>query len=92
MNYVGVDIRKKYSVLCAVDELGKKVREGRVAGNSEKGFARFFAQKHDQCFSLLQLFSFSGFPFASFQLPGADSSIQRINVHHSITGSIILAS
>ena len=59
MNYVGVDIRKKYSVLCAVDELGKKVREGRVAGNSEKGFARFFAQKHDQCFSLLQLFRFS---------------------------------
>src|SRR5438876_1149025 len=43
MNYVGVDIHKKYSVLCAVDEVGKKVREGRVEGNSEKGFARFFA-------------------------------------------------
>src|SRR5437763_8255282 len=43
MNYVGVDIHKKYSVLCAVDEVGKKVGEGRVEGNSEKGFARFFA-------------------------------------------------
>jgi hypothetical protein len=36
MNYVGVDIHKKYSVFCAVDEVGKKVREGRVEGNSEK--------------------------------------------------------
>src|SRR6266516_5483335 len=43
MNYVGVDIHKKYSVLCAVDEVGKKVGEGRVEGNSEKGVARFFA-------------------------------------------------
>ena len=89
MNYVRVDIRKKYSVLCAVDELGKKVREGRVAGNSEKDFARFFAQN---TINILVFFSFSDFPFASLQLPGADSSIQRVNVHHSITGSIILAS
>ncbi len=34
MNYVGIDIHKKYSVLCALDESGGKLREGRVEGNS----------------------------------------------------------
>ena len=89
MNYVGVDIRKKYSVLCAVDKLGNKMREGRVEGNSEKSFARFFAQQHDQCFSLLRLFRFS---FCVPSITEADSSIQRVNFHQGVTGSIILAS
>jgi hypothetical protein len=43
MNYVGVDIHKKYGVPCAVDELGCKEREGRVEGNCQHGFRRFFA-------------------------------------------------
>jgi len=43
MNYVGVDIHKKYSVLCGLDESGRKLREGRVEGNSATGFAQFFA-------------------------------------------------
>ena len=43
MNYVGVDIHKKYSVLCAVDERGRKLREARIEGNSGCGFAQFFA-------------------------------------------------
>src|SRR4029077_15068542 len=43
MNYVGVDIHKKYSVLCALDETGRKLREGRVEANTSSGFARFFA-------------------------------------------------
>jgi transposase len=43
MNYVGVDIHKKYSVLCALDESGRKLREGRVEGNSARGFGQFFA-------------------------------------------------
>src|SRR5215813_3622621 len=43
MNYVGVDIHKKYSVLCALDESGRKLREGRVEGNQASGFAQFFA-------------------------------------------------
>jgi hypothetical protein len=43
MNYVGIDIHKKYSVLCALDESGGKLREGRVEGNSPDGFAQFFA-------------------------------------------------
>src|SRR5207248_7188263 len=43
MNYVGVDIHKKCSVLCAVDERGRKLREARIEGNSGCGFAQFFA-------------------------------------------------
>ena len=43
MNYVGVDVHKKYSVLCALDETGRKLREGRVEGNASNGFAQFFA-------------------------------------------------
>ena len=42
MNYVGVDIHKKYSVLCALDETGRKLREARVEGNEPSGFAQFF--------------------------------------------------
>jgi len=43
MNYVGVDVHKKYSVLCALDERGRKLREARVEGNAPCGFAQFFA-------------------------------------------------
>ena len=43
MNYVGVDVHKKYSVLCALDEGGHKLREARVEGNASRGFAQFFA-------------------------------------------------
>jgi transposase len=43
MRYVGIDYHKRYSVLCATDERGQPVREGRIAGNSESGFAQFFA-------------------------------------------------
>jgi len=42
MNYVGVDVHKKYSVLCALDERGRKLREVRVEGNTGCGFAQFF--------------------------------------------------
>ena len=89
MNYAGVDIRKKYSVLCAIDELGKKVREGEWQA-TVKRVLRDSLPKNT--INVVVFFSFSDFPFASLQLPGADSSIQRVNVHHSITGSIILAS
>lgn len=43
MNYVGVDVHKKYSVLCALDESGSKLREVRLEGNAPSGFAQFFA-------------------------------------------------
>jgi transposase len=42
MNYVGIDIHKKYSVLCAQDERGRKLGEARIEGNSAEGFAQFF--------------------------------------------------
>ena len=34
MNYVGVDIHKKYSVLCAVDEVGEE-GGGRASGRQQ---------------------------------------------------------
>ena len=42
MNYVGIDIHKRYSVLVAQDERGRKLREARIEGNSESGFVQFF--------------------------------------------------
>jgi transposase len=43
MRYVGIDYHKRYSVLCATNERGQPVREGRINANSEAGFAQFFA-------------------------------------------------
>lgn len=43
MNYVGIDIHKKYSVLCAQDEHGSKLREARIEGNCAQAYACFFA-------------------------------------------------
>ena len=40
MNYVGIDIHKRYSVLVAQDERGRKLREARIEGNSESGFVQ----------------------------------------------------
>lgn len=42
MNYVGIDIHKRYSVLCAQDEAGRKVREARIEGHEAQDYARFF--------------------------------------------------
>jgi transposase len=42
MNYVGIDIHKKYSVLCAQDEGGRKIKEARIEGNSAEAYAGFF--------------------------------------------------
>jgi transposase len=42
MNYVGIDIHKRYSVLVAVDERGRELRRGRIKGNGASGFAQFF--------------------------------------------------
>jgi transposase len=43
MNYVGIDIHKHYSVLCAQDEAGHKLKEARIEGGGE-GLARFFQE------------------------------------------------
>lgn len=42
MNYVGIDIHKRYSVLAAQDESGHKLKEARIEGNSVEEFSRFF--------------------------------------------------
>jgi transposase len=42
MNYVGIDIHKRYSVLAAQDEEGRKLKEARIEGNSAQDYARFF--------------------------------------------------
>jgi transposase len=42
MNYVGIDIHKRYSVLAAQDEEGRKLKEARIEGNSAEDYARFF--------------------------------------------------
>jgi hypothetical protein len=42
MNYVGIDIHKRYSVLVAVDERGQELKRGRVNGNEAFGFRSIF--------------------------------------------------
>jgi Transposase len=39
MNYIGIDIHKKYSVACA-QEAGKVIKRVRIEGNSAEGFRR----------------------------------------------------
>jgi hypothetical protein len=34
MNYVGVDIHKRYSFVSATDEQGHRLREARIEGNA----------------------------------------------------------
>jgi transposase len=42
MNYVGIDIQKRYSFLAAQDEEGCKLKEARIEGNADQDYARFF--------------------------------------------------
>jgi transposase len=42
MNYVGIDIHKRYSVCTAQDEQGRKLAVTRIDGNAASGFAQFF--------------------------------------------------
>ena len=42
MNYVGIDIHKRDSVLAAQDEEGQRLKEARIEGNSVQDYARFF--------------------------------------------------
>jgi hypothetical protein len=36
MNYVGIDIHKRYSALVAQDESGRKLKEACIEGNSSE--------------------------------------------------------
>ena len=40
MNYAGIDIHKRYSVLVAVDERGRELGRGCINGNTAFGFAQ----------------------------------------------------
>jgi len=42
MNFVGIDIHKRYSVCVAQDEPGRKLGVARIEGNTASGFAQFF--------------------------------------------------
>ena len=42
MNYVGMDIHKKYSVLCALNEAGQELRRARVESKAGPGLKQFF--------------------------------------------------
>ena len=41
MNYIGIDIHKRYSVCAAQDERGRELGIARVEGNLVSGFAQF---------------------------------------------------
>ena len=41
MNYVGVDIHKKYSVLCALDESGRKLPREESKAIAQQGLRSF---------------------------------------------------
>jgi transposase len=41
MNYVGIDIHKRYSVCAAENERGRKLAEARIEGNSADGFVQY---------------------------------------------------
>lgn len=42
MNYIGIDIHKRYSVCVAQNEQGQKLGTARIEGNTASGFAQFF--------------------------------------------------
>jgi len=42
MNYVAIDLHKRYSVVSALNEQGQRMREARIDGNSAAGFAQYF--------------------------------------------------
>jgi len=43
MNYVGIDIHKRYSVVVALDERGRELKRCRINGNTAFGFDQFFS-------------------------------------------------
>ena len=43
MNYVGIDIHKRYSVFVALDERGRELKRCRINGNTAFGFDQFFS-------------------------------------------------
>ena len=48
MQYVAIDLHKRYSVVSALNEQGQRTREARIEGNSAAGFAQFFKSLDDR--------------------------------------------
>ena len=48
MQYVAIDLHKRYSVVSALNEQGQRTREARIDGNSAAGFAQFFKSLEDR--------------------------------------------
>jgi hypothetical protein len=42
MQYVAINLHKRYSVVSALNEQGQRTREARIEGNSAAGFAQYF--------------------------------------------------
>src|ERR1044071_3486960 len=49
MNYVGIDIHKRYSVCAAQDEQGRKLGGARIEGNSASAFAQYLGNLEGPC-------------------------------------------
>ena len=49
MNYVGIDIHKRYSICAAQDEQGRELGVARIEGNSGPGFAQFLEGLEGPC-------------------------------------------
>ena len=54
MNYIGIDIHKRYSVLCAQDEAGRRLKEARIEGHEVRDYARFFQGLEGQSEAVLE--------------------------------------
>lgn len=49
MNYVGIDIHKRYSICATQDEQGRRLRGARIEGNSASAFAQYLAGLDGPC-------------------------------------------
>ena len=54
MNYIGIDIHKKYCVLSALNEAGERVREARIATNDREGFAEYLRAVGGPCKAVIE--------------------------------------
>ena len=49
MNYIGIDIHKRYSVCASQNEQGRRLRGARIEGNSASAFAQYLKSLEGRC-------------------------------------------
>lgn len=54
MNYIGIDIHKKYCVLSALNEAGERTLEARIATNDRAGFAEYLRALGGPCKAVIE--------------------------------------